>query len=91
MHRRWLDLSEFTTDLGIISKNIDSSIVKELYKKESQDLTIQKKIRLEIGRYNSILMDNYGEAIVENGHVVGYKIFKDEGVVVKDVIDGNGG
>ena len=46
---------------------------------------------MELGRYNSILMDNYGEAIVENGHVVGYKIFKDEGVVVKDVIDGNGG
>ena len=36
-------------------------------------------------------MDNYGEPIVENGQVIGYKIFKDEGVVVKDVIDGNGG
>lgn len=91
MHRHWLNLSDLTTDLGTIAQRIDSGIVKELYKKESQDLTIQKKIRLEIGRYNSILMDNYGEAIVENGHVVGYKIFKDEGVVVKDVIDGNGG
>ena len=45
---------------------------------------------MELGRYNSILMDNYGEPIVENGQVIGYKIFKDEGVVVKDVEDENG-
>ena len=57
MHRRWLDLSEFTTDLGIISKNIDSSIVKEFYNKESQDLGLQKRLdSWELGRYNRILM-----------------------------------
>ena len=91
MHRWWLDLSEFTTDLGTIGKTIDEYTVKELYKKESQDLALQQRLdNEEIGRYNGILMDNYGEPIVENGHVVGYKIFKDEGVVVKDVINKNG-
>ena len=92
MHRHWLNLSDLTTDLGTIGKTIDEYTVKELYKKESQDLALQQRLdNEEIGRYNGILMDNYGEPIVENGHVVGYKIFKDEGVVVKDVIDGNGG
>ena len=86
-----MDLSEFTTDLGTIGKTIDEYTVKELYKKESQDLALQQRLdNEEIGRYNGILMDNYGEPIVENGHVVGYKIFKDEGVVVKDVINKNG-
>jgi hypothetical protein len=91
MYRQWLDLSDFTTDLATIAQTIDKVIVKQIYKKESQDLTIQKRIESgEIGSYNSILMDNYGEPIVENGHVVGYKTFKDEGFVVKDVEDENG-
>ena len=35
-------------------------------------------------------MDEYGEAIVENGVVVGYKTFKDEAVVVKSYVDDSG-
>ena len=37
MHRHWLNLSDLTTDLGTIAQRIDSGIVKELYKKESQN------------------------------------------------------
>ena len=43
MHRRWLDLSEFTTDLETIAQKIDNGLVKEIYKKEYQYLAIKKK------------------------------------------------
>lgn len=91
MHRKWLDLSAFTTDIATISQTIDSTIIKELYKIETQDLGIQKRLdRWSIGRYNSIKMGEYGEEIIENGDVIGYKMFNDEAVVVKDIEDENG-
>jgi hypothetical protein len=44
MYRQRLKLSDFTTDLGTIAKNIDSAFVKQKYQKESQEFTIQKRL-----------------------------------------------
>ena len=114
MHRRWLNVNEFTTDLGTVAQTIDNDLAKELYSKDNRKLAVQRSIENEkVGKYNGILMDNYGEEILadeilrspndaitdggsvvgngeENikaeGNVLGYKIFEDEGIVVKDIV-----
>ena len=114
MHRRWLNVNEFTTDLGTVAQTIDNDLAKEIYSKDNHKLAVQRRIENEqVGRYNGILMDNYGEEIIEvenlktpneeitdggsvvgngeenikaEGNVLGYKIFEDEGIVVKDIV-----
>jgi hypothetical protein len=87
MYRKWLDLSNFNCNLDTIAKTIDAEISKEINKKESNNTIINNRLEKSVlNSYNSILMNRYGNEIIENGEVIGYKLFEHEGVVVKRVV-----
>lgn len=72
-------------------ETIDDELSKEIIKKESNNTIIQNRLdKSVLNSYNSILMNRYGNEIIENGEVIGYKLFEHEGVVVKRVVDEKG-
>lgn len=44
MHRRWLDVSEFTTDLDSVAQTIDKDLAKDIYSKDRRKLEVQSKL-----------------------------------------------
>ena len=88
MSKEWIKLEGFKGNLSEISKIINEELSKGLEQKNRMNDIIQRRLNINIlNNYNHLLMDKYGEEIIENNTIIGYKINKNEGVSVKRFIN----
>lgn len=88
MYREWLDIDEFDTNLDNLAAVIDAELAKDknINKGSLHAKTVKNVLENSvINNYKYSLMDNYGEAIIENNKVIGYKLFSLECVVVTQI------
>jgi len=86
MNRVWLDITEFNVkedEISIITKTIDDYLSKNKSNVNIDELIMKRLSNFDNLKYNNILMDNYGEPIITNGLVTGYKLDDNQAIFVK--------
>lgn len=90
MSREWLNLDEFNGSLKDITRIVNEELINEVEKKaQKMEIDIKKRINYS-NEYSDIVMDKYGEAILKNDKIIGYKLNEKERVIVKSYMSEQG-